>query len=196
MHNYSPLGIHLLMYMPNSLHIHGTCAYLSVDMGNVHVHNGTKGRRLLAPALSHAAALGTDGLPECLINVKERPFSHNLKHAVVSCLSTCFLADMTGRGHIKLWIFFYTLYLEQDARCGGRRWMGGRAARRWGQHLMATWCSSPLIVSEGAGGTLAAVKEEQVTPLSGGDKTCWQGAAAGTPEVGTLNDPPRSGSGS
>ena len=32
MHNYLHMGIYLLMYMHNSLHIHGTCAYLSVDV--------------------------------------------------------------------------------------------------------------------------------------------------------------------
>lgn len=107
-------------------HIHDACAYVSVDKREMFLYIVEATDGACSPRHSAAPRLwGKDGLPECLINVKERLFSHNLKHAVVSCLSTCFLADMTRRGDINLWIFFYT-WSEAAGVAGGVGWAAGR----------------------------------------------------------------------
>lgn len=80
---------------------------------DIDVHSGAAGE------LRHASgeALGHWMLGERYVN---KTIPCNLKHAVVRCLSTCFLADMTGRG-VKLWIFFYTIR-EAAGGEGGDEW--------------------------------------------------------------------------
>lgn len=130
---------------------------------DIDVHSGAAGE------LRHASGEALDHwmLGERYVN---KIIPCNLKHAVVSCLSTCFLADMTGRG-VKLWIFFYTMREAAGGAGGGWYW-GRRGPGMTGR------CSSPPDASKGAGGTLAAVTEVEVKPLPAGNRTQWSGTTA------------------
>lgn len=138
-------GMYLHAYKFRSVTHTSTGTYLCAGVRGILVYIVARRASCATPPGKHWV---TGCLGERYVN---KTIPCNLKHAVVRCLSTCFLADMTGRG-VKLWIFFYTIR-EAAGGEGGDEWTVGHesdVSRNGAALLLASR------LRKGIGGTLSS----------------------------------------